>query len=171
MIFTAPETGLLIGLLISQVLSTFYLFDLDHYVKEVLRAKEYHRYADDYVVIHESKLKTHFYMRHIKAFAEREGLSIKHTWQVFPTEVRGIDFLGFVIRKSHMVLRKRVKLAYIRATKRIIKAVKRHEPVKSCMMDSEQSRRSMAEWCDSKNLLKIHFGRMDRALAIGPEAI
>ncbi len=171
MIFDAPETGLLIGLLISQVLSTFYLFDLDHFVKEVLRAKDYHRYADDYVVIHESKLKTHFYMRHIKAYAEREGLPIKRTWQVFPTDGRGIDFLGFVIRRTHMALRKRVKIAYIRSANRIIKAVKRHESVEAHMMDSEQSRRSMASWCDSKNLLKIHFGRMDRALSIGPEAI
>lgn len=171
MIFEAPESGLLIGLLISQILSTFYLFAFDHYAKEILRIKEYHRYADDYTVTHESKLKTHFYMRHLKAFLEREGLRVKGNWQVFPTEVRGVDFLGFVIRRDFMLLRKRVKVAYIRSTNRIVKAVKHSEPVDAHMMDSEQSRRSMAEWCDSNHLLQIHFGRMDRALAIGPEAI
>lgn len=47
--------GLPIGNLTSQILGTFYLNDLDHYIKEVLKIKCYIRYMDDMVLFHKDK--------------------------------------------------------------------------------------------------------------------
>ena len=47
--------GLPIGNLTSQILGIFYLNDLDHYIKEVLKIKCYIRYMDDMVLFHKDK--------------------------------------------------------------------------------------------------------------------
>lgn len=39
----------------SQVLAIFYLNDLDHYIKEILKIKYYVRYQDDFLLLHPSK--------------------------------------------------------------------------------------------------------------------
>ena len=36
-------------------------------------------------------------------------LSLKNNYQIFPIEKRGIDFVGYVFKSSHILLRKRIK--------------------------------------------------------------
>ena len=54
-IIDSEENGLGIGAMTSQVLAIFYLNDLDHYIKEVLKIKYYVRYQDDFLLFHHSK--------------------------------------------------------------------------------------------------------------------
>lgn len=49
--------GLPIGNMTSQILAIFYLNDVDHYIKEVLRFKYYIRYMDDILIIDTNKDK------------------------------------------------------------------------------------------------------------------
>ncbi len=51
------EKGLPLGNYTSQFLANVYLNDLDYFVKQVLRAKYYIRYVDDFVLLHESQKK------------------------------------------------------------------------------------------------------------------
>lgn len=44
-------TGLSIGAMTSQFLAIYFLSDLDHYIKEILKAKYYIRYMDDFIIL------------------------------------------------------------------------------------------------------------------------
>lgn len=172
MIFECPgEDGLPIGLYSSQIFSTVYLTAFDHYCKEVLRARYYYRYMDDIVVLGSSKVILRQMFRHMERRLGIIGLSVKHNWQIFPVEARGLDFMGFVMRHDVVRLRKRNKIAYIRSCNRILHAVRHGEPVTPHMLLSLISYEGMAGWCNGKHLRQTHSGRVERALAIGVEAI
>lgn len=171
LIFACPGKGLLIGLYISQILSSFYLSAFDHWVKERLLIKWFFRYADDLVMLFRGRMLAHQVATAVQAKLAEFKLRLNRKWQAFRTEIRGIDFLGFVMRHAFAKLRKRVKIAFIKSCNAIIRSVKRSEGVTSHMLASLESRRSMAEWCDSNHLIRAHSERAMLALEMGPEAI
>lgn len=173
MIYECPgEDGLPIGLYSSQIFSTFYLTSFDHYCKETLGARYYYRYMDDVVILGRSKTILRQNLRLIRMRLSVEGLDVKRNWQVFPVDVRGLDFMGFVMRRSHVLIRKRTKLSYIRACNRILHAVRHAEPISGHMLASKESYTGMVGWCESgKHLSNIYEGRVFRALEFGVEAI
>ncbi len=105
--------GLPIGSFVSQYLANFYLSKFDHWVKQVLGVKCYLRYADDIVIISDSKHELHALRAKIANYLFYElDLEVKSNYQVFPIEDRGIDYLGYVFRRKYILLRKRIKLKY-----------------------------------------------------------
>ena len=64
--------GLPIGNMTSQFLAIFYLSDIDHYIKEVLRYKYYIRYMDDLVILDCNKKKLLKGFKLIKEMLEKE---------------------------------------------------------------------------------------------------
>ena len=48
-----------------------------------------------------------------KYLADNLKLKIKRSWQIFPVEVRGIDFIGYVFYHGHTLLRKDIKKKFI----------------------------------------------------------
>ena len=44
-------------------------------------------------------------------------LEVKHDWQIYPVDDRGVDFLGYVFKHSHMKLRKDMKKKFYRKTR------------------------------------------------------
>lgn len=106
---TPDEVGIPIGNYLSQYSGNLYLSKLDHWLKESKHVKHYFRYMDDIVILHGSKEFLHNLYEEINAFSINElGLTIKSNYQVFPSDVRGIDFLGFRIFKDYVLLRKGV---------------------------------------------------------------
>jgi len=106
------EEGLPIGNYLSQYCGNLYLSDFDHWIKEVKHVKYYHRYMDDIVIFANDKTKLHELFKEIRAYIEETlNLKIKSNWQVFPTYVRGVDFLGYVFFGSHTLLRTTTKKA------------------------------------------------------------
>ena len=71
-IIDSDEAGLSIGNMSSQVLAIFYLNDLDHYIKEVLKIKYYVRYQDDFLLFHQSKEYLKYCFEQIKIFLKKE---------------------------------------------------------------------------------------------------
>lgn len=103
-----PE-GIPIGNYTSQYLANFYLTYFDHWVKEQLKVKYYLRYMDDCVLLHESKEQLHVWKREIENYlTEHLKLEIKGDWQVFPTYVRGVDFVGYRSFGDYTLLRKTI---------------------------------------------------------------
>lgn len=99
--------GIPIGNYISQYSGNFYLAEFDHWIKEVKRMKYYFRYMDDIVILSESKEELHQLLREIEVFfTEKLKLRVKENWQVFPTFVRGIDFVGYRTFLNYRLLRK-----------------------------------------------------------------
>ncbi len=110
--------GLPIGNYLSQYFANFYLSFFDHWIKEVLRVKYYFRYADDIVILADSKPYLHQTLSDIREYLSVNlNLKVKENYQVFPVEARGIDFLGYVFYHTHTKLRKTIKQNFARAVR------------------------------------------------------
>jgi retron-type reverse transcriptase len=100
--------GLPIGNLSSQFLANVYLDRLDQFVKHTLKAKRYVRYVDDFVLVHHDRAQLLAWQAQIEDFLARElRLSLKAGSLLRPLR-DGIDFLGYVVRPTHTLARRRV---------------------------------------------------------------
>lgn len=86
--------GLSIGSSVSQFLAIYYLNDLDHYIKEVLKCKHYIRYMDDFILLSDSKEQVElWYKKIIKAL---DVLKLKTNDKTIICNLKqGITFLGY----------------------------------------------------------------------------
>jgi RNA-directed DNA polymerase len=108
--------GIPIGNYVSQWFGNIYLSYFDHYCKEVLKCNYYFRYCDDVVILDSNKEQLHGILVAINHYLNAElNLSVKGNFQVFPVDIRGIDFLGYRFFHTHTLVRKR-----------IVKEMKRH---------------------------------------------
>nr|WP_314465557.1 RNA-directed DNA polymerase [uncultured Clostridium sp.] len=99
--------GIPIGNYVSQYDGNFNLSPLDHWIKEVKGVKYYFRYMDDMVIFGSSKEELHKLKKEIDEFmADNLKQVLKHNWQVFPSKVRGIDFVGYRFFGEYTLLRK-----------------------------------------------------------------
>lgn len=159
-----PEVSILIGLYTSQIFSTFYLTEFDRWVKQTLLWPEYHRYADDIVFFARSKQRLRQLRKIVEDKLRTYGMKVRHNWQIFPSEVRGVDFMGFVIRKDFVLLRKRVKVSYRRAVNVMLRLARIGEEIIPYFYRSERSyRKGMASWGDCKHLTDKHTARLNKA--------
>lgn len=101
--------GVPIGNYLSQYFANLVLAYFDHWLKEEKRVKYYWRYADDIVILSDSKDFLHNLLYEIRAYFANLELTVKKNYQVFPVESRGIDFLGYVFYHTHTRLRKSIK--------------------------------------------------------------
>lgn len=108
--------GLPIGNYVSQFFANFYLTPFDHWIKEDKRIKYYFRYADDIVILAPNKPELHQILSDIREYFQTKlKLEVKHNYQIFPVEKRGIDFVGYVFFHTHILLRKSIKKRFARA--------------------------------------------------------
>ena len=102
-----PETGIPIGNYLSQYCGNFYLSSFDHWLKEEKRVKHTFRYMDDVVIFGSSKEELHRLRKEIALYFKTElRLTIKGNWQIFPSYVRGVDFVGYRTFLNYTLLRK-----------------------------------------------------------------
>lgn len=86
--------GLSIGNMTSQILAIFYLSDIDHYIKEVLRYKYYIRYMDDLVILDCDKKRLIRDFEVIRCLLEKEKLCINSKSKIYCLD-SGFSFLGY----------------------------------------------------------------------------
>ncbi len=143
--------GIPIGNYLSQFLANLYLSYFDHWLKEVKKVKYYYRYADDLVILCNSKEDLHRLRIDIGSYLSGKlNLRMKQNYQVFPIVSRGIDFLGYVFYHTHTMLRKRIKKNFCRRVARLNKKIMtaKEYRIKIC---------SWIGWCkysNSRNLIK-----------------
>ncbi|MBI2888555.1 MAG: group II intron reverse transcriptase domain-containing protein [Candidatus Liptonbacteria bacterium] len=107
---TAPGVGLPLGNLTSQLLVNIYMHEFDQFMKHTLRAKEYIRYADDFVVFSPNKMWLEAILPEIESFLwGRLKLRLHPEKVSIKTLVSGVDFLGWVHFPDHRVLRTATK--------------------------------------------------------------
>jgi len=115
--------GVPIGNYLSQYLGNLYLTYFDHWMKETVGAKYYARYCDDLVVFGSNKGWLHDVRERVDEYLYNQlRLGIKNNWQVFPTAVRGVDFLGYRFFGDKTLVRKSIAKRY----KRRMREVARH---------------------------------------------
>lgn len=101
------QTGVPIGSYLSQYLANFYLCYFDHWLKEDKKVKYVIRFADDIVIFGKDKEMLHLLMGEINDYMLNNlHLRIKDNWQVFPTNIRGVDFVGYRFFYDYILLRK-----------------------------------------------------------------
>lgn len=144
--------GVPIGNYLSQYLANLYLAYFDHWLKEVVGVKYYFRYADDMVILHADKAYLHNLLTQIQDYVgTRLKLSVKGNYQVFPVDVRGIDFVGFVFFHTHTLMRKSIKKNFCRA---VAKLNKRDNVPQKEYKQVICSWLGWAKYSNSKHLLK-----------------
>lgn len=142
--------GVPIGNYLSQFFANLYLTYFDHWLKEEIGLKFYYRYADDIVILHDSKEFLHNVLIAMKFYLNLNlKLKIKPNYQIFPVDSRGIDFVGYKFFHTHTLLRKSIKLRLNKLKDRYLKGE---------ISLSELDRRMSSyfgwlKYCNSKNLL------------------
>jgi hypothetical protein len=107
---TRPGVGLPLGNLTSQLFVNIYMNEFDRFIKHELKEKYYIRYADDFVVLSESKLWLEHQLPKISAhLSARLHLDLHPNKVSIETLASGIDFLGWVMFPDHKVLRAATK--------------------------------------------------------------
>jgi len=142
-------SGVPIGNYLSQYFGNLYLSGFDHWNKEQNHMKYYYRYCDDVVILHSDKHVLHELVRKIKEYlAENLFLSLKGNWQVFPTFIRGIDFLGYRCFGDYTLLRKNIVKEMAPKLKRMMK----YEKITKRDRNIISSYYGWMSWCDSYRL-------------------
>lgn len=118
---TRDGVGLPLGNLTSQLFVNIYMNEFDQFVKHVLKEKYYIRYADDFVILSESKLWLEHLLPKIRTFlSERLKLDLHPKKVSIETLASGIDFLGWVMFPDHKVLRAATKRRMVKRLEGIV---------------------------------------------------
>lgn len=143
------DIGLGLGSQISQICATFFLNELDHYIKHKLKIKYYARYMDDGYLIHNSK----DYLKHCLCEIERilNGLGLKLNKK--KTQIIKLR-KGFEFLKRKYILELRGKLIIIpckdkviREQRKIKKMFKLKVPIKAIINSIVCWRSSIIDTC------------------------
>lgn len=98
--------GIPIGNYTSQYFANIYLNELDHYVKEKLKVKYYVRYMDDFALLLEDKNSCRNVLNKISEFLKNElDLQLNQKTNYFKQK-QGINFCGYKIYSSHILVKK-----------------------------------------------------------------
>lgn len=85
--------GLPIGNMTSQVIATFYLNELDHFIKDDLKIKSYVRYMDDGVLIHNDKEYLKYCLKKIEKIIHKYRLELNKKTRIY-SSLDKIECLG-----------------------------------------------------------------------------
>lgn len=152
------ENGIAIGSLFSQWAGNFYLTYFDHWLKEQKGIKYYYRYCDDMVILHRDKEFLHQIRKDISEYLlVNLDLELKVNWQVFPSRVRGIDFVGYRHFGDYILLRKSTAKQMKRKMREIYKKCLHGESLTYSEWCSINSYGGWATWCNGYNLTEKYI--------------
>ena len=147
------NVGVPIGNYLSQYSGNLYLHQFDRWVKEKLKIKYYIRYMDDIVILHEDKKYLHNLFVEINNYLRINlKLTVKGNWQIFPSRIRGIDFVGYRHFGDYVLLRRSISTSMKRKMRKIKKKVDKDIPINYSDWCSINSYRGWLKWCNGFNL-------------------
>lgn len=120
-IIESVDSGVPIGNYTSQWFANFYLTELDNYIKHDLKVKYYIRYMDDIIIFGSNKRLLHKQLEMIREYLAEIKLSIKPNYQIYKTDSRTIDFVGFRFRRGITTIRGSLFLRMVRRFRKIYK--------------------------------------------------
>ncbi len=142
------ETNLPIGNLTSQWMGNVYLNELDHFVKENLRCRDYIRYCDDFCLFADDKNVLWEYKQKIDDFV-RDKLKLEFSRvSVYPV-ARGVNFIGYRHFKKFIMLR---KCGMKKLSRRILN-IASHNDMTDLAVGQLAAYHGWIKWCCSYNLL------------------
>lgn len=129
--------GVCIGNMVSQVVATFYLDELDKYIRYELGIKAYARYMDDFYCIHENKEYLKECLNKIKTFLSKYKLTLNRKTKIYNSN-ENIEFLGFMFSSKNKNIR--MKLTNKTKKKFKVKMRKKNKELLNNIINYEQYR-------------------------------
>lgn len=144
--------GVPIGNLTSQLFANVYLNELDQFMKHKLKVKDYLRYTDDFMVVSRDRKYLEGLIPEIESFL-KENLKLElHPNKVIINKFRqGHDFLGYVVRPHHILMRTKTK-------KRMFKKIK---------LNSENYKKGLISKTKVEQSFQSYLGVLTHADAFG----
>jgi RNA-directed DNA polymerase len=103
-----PARGLPIGNLNSQFFANVYLNGLDQFVKHELKCRHYLRYCDDFILLAKTPDQLQMWKQQIEFYLQENlALDLNPRQRLAPI-ANGIDFLGYIVRRDYLLVRRRV---------------------------------------------------------------
>lgn len=160
---TEGSKGVPIGNYVSQYSGNLYLSAFDHWIKEEKRVKYYYRYMDDIVIFSDSKEHLHHLYREIESYlSETLNVRIKENYQVFPTEARGVDFIGYRMFPNFTLLRKSTAKSYKRKMSHILNKVSNGKDMTHSEWCSINSYKGWLMHCDGFRLYEKYTKPLEK---------
>jgi retron-type reverse transcriptase len=129
--YSAPQCGLPIGNLTSQVFANFYLNSLDHFIKHDCGIRYYGRYVDDFILVHEDNNYLKALIPVIKTLLQEHLQLTLHPNKIYLQHyTKGVQFLGAVIKPHRIYIAKRSQGNFYAAIEKQNNIVKEHKPSK-----------------------------------------
>ncbi len=164
---TKGSHGIPIGNLTSQLFANVYLHELDMFVKQQLKIRHYVRYMDDILFFHPDKTQLRQWQQQITDFLHDElYLTVNpRKVRIYPARL-GVDFVGFVLYRSH----RRVRASSVRRFRRRF-----HRQLKLLMdgkLTAEALEASLSAWTahvahgQGEGLVKAERQKLDDALFV-----
>ena len=148
-----PDPGISIGFYLNQWLANFFLEPLDHFICRLKGVKYYVRNMDDIVIMGGNKKKLHRAREHISRYLETMlGLKLKDNWQIFKTDSRGIDFVGFRFFHEKIILRRRNFQKLRRNARTANRYLKTHRKIPPHIAAGLLSRAGQLKHCNGQNV-------------------
>lgn len=144
------ETNAPIGNLTSQWFGNIYLTQLDYYIKQTLRAKDYIRYCDDFLIFGNDKATLNQYAKLIREFLYNELHLTMSKCDLFHV-TRGVDFLGYRYFKGYILLRKRTSKGIKRRLRKLYSEYDKGRIPPDKMLSHLSSVEGYTRWANSYN--------------------
>lgn len=152
------EKGVPIGSYLSQYLANFYLAYFDHWLKEKMGVKAVVRYMDDIVIFHRSSRYLHWLFHQMEVYLDKElDLTIKPNHQVFPSNIRGVDFVGYRFFFGYKLLRKSTCNKFKRKMLHIKQKQDERKLINYSEWCSVNSYAGWLSWCNSWRLFEKYI--------------
>lgn len=150
--------GIPIGNYFSQYDGNFYLSQFDHWVKEIKHMKHYYRYMDDICIFAQNKTELHQLLQEINEYFKTNlNLRIKGNYQIFPSFIRGIDFVGYRFFLNYTLLRKSTCKQFKAKMTAIRKKVENGLEMNYSEWCSINSYKGWLKYCDSYRLSELYI--------------
>lgn len=152
------KIGLPIGSYLSQFLANYYLAYFDHWLKEELGVKMVIRYMDDVVIFGPTSEYLHTIHEEISQYlSQKLRLKLKGNWQIFPSNARGVDFIGYKFFHEYVLLRKTTCKKFKRKMLQILKKYEENKMISKAEFCCANSYIGWLLKCNSWRLFKKYI--------------
>lgn len=110
------------------------------------------RYMDDIIIFSDSKERLHRALESVKDYLKGLKLELKGNYQIFPTNVRGVDFVGYRFFRHFILLRKKSLTRVKKLSVRLQRRMERHERISYKEWCGAMAYVGWIIWCDSWRL-------------------
>lgn len=154
------KVGLPLGNVTSQLFANVYLNRLDNFIKRNLGIKFFTRYMDDFCIIVRNRKQAKIIKNKLSSFAnEKLNLKMnKRKTKIFPLR-QGVNFTGYKIWHTHILIRKKSKERMKSKLKKFPKLIKKGDLTKQKAKQMANSWKGHADHACSKNLYDYLLNR------------